>query len=82
MRKLSVKLLLAIVPAIALAVAAIVWLQYAVARRTIRAYVQNDLDQMARRNALSIDDRLDQRRRDLLLLCDAPLIVYYLYTHK
>jgi C4-dicarboxylate-specific signal transduction histidine kinase/ActR/RegA family two-component response regulator len=75
--RLSWRLLAAILPPVVLAVAAIVWLQYHLARREILGAIDKEASSLARRLSADVDDLLDQRRRDLLTLAETPLIADY-----
>ena len=75
--RLSWKLLAAILPPVFLAVSAIVWVQYHMARREILGAINKETSQLAKRLASDIDELFDQRRRDLLTLAETPLIPDY-----
>src|SRR6185312_5983323 len=76
-RRLSWKLLAAILPPVILAVSGIVWLQYSLARRELLTAVDRQIRGLAQAAAEDIDDLLEQRRRDLLTLSESPLIADY-----
>ncbi len=75
--RLSWKLLAAILPPVLLAVSAIVWLQYHLARREILGAINKETAALAKRLSSDIDELFDQRRRDLLTLAETPLIADY-----
>jgi len=74
---LSWKLLAAILPPVILAVSAIVWLQYHMARREILGAINKEALALARRLSADVDELFDQRRRDLFTLAETPLIADY-----
>jgi C4-dicarboxylate-specific signal transduction histidine kinase len=75
--RLSWKLLAAIIPAVVLVVGAIVWLQYAMARKEISAAIDKETASIAQRLSMDVDDVLEQRRRDVATLAETPLIADY-----
>ncbi|MBI2387937.1 MAG: response regulator [Elusimicrobia bacterium] len=75
--RLSWRLLAAILPPVVLAVSAIVWLQYHLARREILGAIDKETASLARRLSADVDELLAQRRRDLLTLAETPLIADY-----
>jgi signal transduction histidine kinase len=75
--RLSWKLLAAIVPPVILAVSAIVWVQYNMARHEILGAINKETDSLAKRLSSDIDELFAQRRRDLLTLAETPLISDY-----
>lgn len=75
--RLSWRLMAAILPPVILAVGAIVWLQYHLARREILTAINRETALLAQRLAADIDGQFEQRRRDLLTLAETPLIVDY-----
>lgn len=75
--RLSWKLLLAILPPVALAVTLIVWLQYDFARREFLGSIDKEMRMLAQRTGENIDDLLEQRYRDLFTLSESPLIADY-----
>jgi C4-dicarboxylate-specific signal transduction histidine kinase len=75
--RLTWKLLAAIIPPLLLAVSAIVWLQYHLARREILVAINKEAASLAKRLSTDVDELLDQRRRDLLTLAETPLIADY-----
>ncbi|MBI3288317.1 MAG: response regulator [Elusimicrobia bacterium] len=75
--RLSWKLLVAIIPPVVLAVSAIVWLQYAQARREILSAIHKEMSFLAGVTAGTIDGLADQRAHDLLTLSETSLIADY-----
>src|SRR5258708_3901280 len=76
-KKLSAKLLLAILPPVCLAVCSIVWLQHNAARAEILGAIKKEIGLLAARTADNIDEQLDQRQRELFTVSDSPLIGDY-----
>ena len=79
-KRLSAKLLLAILPPVLAAVCAIVWLQYHMARREILSAINKETRSLAQRISTNIDDLLEQHLRDLLTLSETPQIRDYYHN--
>jgi signal transduction histidine kinase len=79
-KRLSAKLLLAILPPVLIAVCAIVWLQYYMARREILSAINKETLSLSQRIATNIDDLLEQHLRDLLTLSETPQIRDYYHN--
>jgi signal transduction histidine kinase/CheY-like chemotaxis protein len=71
------KLLLAILPLVAAGVGAIVGMQYVRTRGQILTDIHKEIHAAAERGARNIDDLLQQRRGDLFVLSETPLIADY-----
>ena len=79
-RTISWRLLLAILPLVALGVGTIVWMQYLMTRRQILSEIHKEIRAVAERGARNIDDLLQQRRDDLFTLSETPLISDYYHN--
>ncbi|MDD5656200.1 MAG: ATP-binding protein [Elusimicrobia bacterium] len=71
------RLLLAILPAVALGIMGIVLMQYLLARREMLDTVRTAVDESAKHAAANVDDLLRQRREDLFTLAESPLFADY-----
>lgn len=78
--KISWKLLLAILPLVAVGISAVVSMQYIMTRRQILPEIHKDIRAAAERGARTIDDLLRQRQSDLLTLSETPLIADYYHN--
>ncbi len=76
-RRLTWRLLAAIIPPVIIAVGGIVWLQYNRARREMLGSINTEMGLLAQRTASSVDDLLEERYRDLATLAETPLIADY-----
>ena len=79
-RRLSWKLLAAILPPVVAAVGCFGWLQYGIARREILDSIDRQIHILAQRTAGNIDELFDQRHRELLTLAETPLIADYYHN--
>ncbi|MEK7232884.1 MAG: ATP-binding protein [Elusimicrobiota bacterium] len=76
-KRLSAKLLYAILPPALLAISGVAWLQYHLARTEILGAINKEIHFLAQSTADTIDELLDQRSRDLFTLSETPLIADY-----
>ncbi|MBI5623428.1 MAG: response regulator [Elusimicrobia bacterium] len=74
------KLLLSILPLVALVITAVVWMQYGLSRKQILAAIDKEVHSLADRSAAGIDDLLRQRQHDLFTLAETPLIADYYHN--
>lgn len=73
-RSLRWKLLLTILPFVALAGSALFWFQYRLAKAEILAAIDANIRALSERTAGDLDRLLEQRRNDLFTLAESPLI--------